>query len=136
VIAWILSRGRLPYIAAIFDDRAAAERYLEALPEAVRSVSSVVWRADLSLPCYFSEDETGFQALSEAEARSWVAALGAREADSDGAYGILYRIEAPFLPAVAGADEMGRLPHVHLEARHLAAAVQSGTSALWERLRG
>ncbi|MFL5541493.1 MAG: hypothetical protein ACJ8J0_21075 [Longimicrobiaceae bacterium] len=136
MIAWILSRGRLPYIAAIFDDRDAAERYLGVLPEAVRGASSVAWRADLSLPCYFAEDEAGFQALSEAEARSWVAALSAGEADSDGAYGILYRIEAPFLPAVAGGDEMGRLPHVHLEAHHLAAAAQAGIAALWERLRG
>ena len=132
MIAWIVSSGRLPYIAAVLDDRAAAERYVADLPEHARHGSTVAWRDDLSFPCYLSEDEAGFRALSATEARELVAGLSARAPDSDGVYGVLYRLDAPFWSAVAGRDEMGRLPHIHLEAHHLAAVARAGVTALWE----
>jgi len=130
MIAWIESPGRLRYVAAVFDDRGAAERYLATLPDRIRQASAVESRGDLSLPCYLVEDAAGFRPLSEAETGAYVAGLGEREPGDEGVYAILYRLDGPFLPEVAGRDEMGRLPHIHLEAYHVAAAGQ-GVAALW-----
>jgi hypothetical protein len=131
VIIWILSFGRRPYIAAVFDDRAAAEHFLADLPAPIRDQSSVGWRDDLALPCYLAEDENGIRPLSAAEAQGYVTGLDDMVPDAHGVYGNLYRLEATFLPALVGRDEMGRIPHVHLEARHITAVAQGGIRALW-----
>lgn len=131
MIAWILSSGRLPYVAAILADADAAERFLEALPPAVRARSSLASRSDITLPCYLSEDSGEFRPLTDGEARDYLAALARREPDPEGVYSILYRVDAEFLPDVPGRDEMGQLPHIHLDADDLAFAARAGVAALW-----
>ena len=131
MIALVLSSGRLPYVAAVFHDRVAAERYLADLPGSVRDRSTVTSREDLALPCYLAEDASGFRPLSAEEAHGYVVGLAQAAPDADGVYGNLYRLDGEFLPKVAGRDEMGRLPHVHLQARDLAFVASAGVAALW-----
>jgi hypothetical protein len=131
VIAWILSSGRVPYVAAVLQDQAAAVRYLAELPAPVRERSAVGARADLAFPCYLAEDSAGLRPLSASEAEAYVAGLGRGTPNADGVYGNLYRLDGEFSPKVAGRDEMGRLPHLHLEARDLAYAARAGVAALW-----
>lgn len=88
-------------------------------------------RADLALPCYLAEDKMGFRPLSAAEAEDYVARLAVGAPDEDGVYGNLYRLDGEFVPEVLGRDEMGRLPHIHLEAHHLALVERAGIGALW-----
>lgn len=131
MIALIVSAGRLPYVAAVFRDREAAEHYLAELPVSVRERSSVAVRADLALPCYLAEDSAGLRPLSASEAAAYVAGLERGEQNVDGVYGNLYRLDGEFLPEVPGRDEMGRLPHIHLEADNFALAERAGVAALW-----
>jgi len=131
MIAWIQSPGRLPYVAAVLRDRDAAERYLAELPDSLRERSMVAARDEVSLPCYLAEDRSGFRALSEPEAQDYVTELARGMPDEEGVYAILYRLDGEFLPIVAGRDEMGRLPHIHLEDHHLAFAARAGVAALW-----
>ena len=91
----------------------------------------MVVRTDLALPCYLAEDSTGLRPLSTSEAEAYVAGLRRCIPNADGVYGDLYRLDGEFLPAVAGRDEMGRLPHIHLDARDLAYAARAGVAALW-----
>jgi hypothetical protein len=131
VIALVLSAGRLPYVAAVLRDRGAAERYLAELPAAVRDRSEVISRDDLALPCYLAEDAAGLRPLSADEVLAYVVGLEQAVPNVDGVYGNLYRLDGESLPKVAGRDEMGRLTHIHLEARDLAFAARAGVAALW-----
>jgi hypothetical protein len=70
--------------------------------------------------------------MSESEAQSYVSGLAQQTPDADGVYGNLYRRDGEFLPDVAGRDEMGRLPHVHLGARDLAVVERAGVAALFD----
>lgn len=132
VVAWILSSDHQLYVAAVFGDAEAAARYLAKLPAPVRGRSSLASRADLALPCYLVEDAAGLRPMSESEARSYVAGLARQTPGADCVYGTLYRLDCEFLPDVAGRDEMGSLPHVHLGERDLAVVERAGVATLFE----
>lgn len=130
MIAWILSSSRLPYLAGVFHGPEAAARYLAEIPAGVRNRSAIASRADLALPCYLVEDASGFRPLSEPEAQAYLTGLAQRRPGANGVYGTLYRLDGEFRPQVPGRDEMGRLPHVHLQARDLALVARAGVAAL------
>jgi hypothetical protein len=58
-------------------------------------------------------------------------ALQTGEPDEDGQYAVLYTLSAPHRPKVPGRDEMGALPHSHLEYGSLQRIVRSGRADPW-----
>jgi hypothetical protein len=127
VIAWIIVAGRLPYIAATFADETSAKTHLASLPVAVRERAQLSSRRDVDNPCFVVEDRSGFQFLNEQEVVAYSRlALETGDPDEEGQYAILYTLGAPYLPRVPGCDEMGALPHTHLEYESLERIMRSG----------
>lgn len=105
---------------------------MAALPLPARERAAVDSREDIEHPCFVVEDRSGFQFLREAEVVEYCARmLEGGQPDEEGQYAILYTLETPHRPRVAGRDEMGALPHSHLEFDSLKRIVQSGRADPW-----
>lgn len=133
MVAWILrTGGRVPYVAGIFSSRAAAEAHLSTLPERIRGGCTLGSRDDLTFPCLLIEFRGDFRFVTADEAReALVDGAAGMQPDREGNFCDLYRVDGEYLPKIPGGDEMGRLPHWHLEATHLAAIARSGIATLW-----
>jgi hypothetical protein len=136
MVAWILNcgsgkPGAGPYLAGAFATRAGAERHMASIPEPMRRSCSVGVREGLSFPCFVAEDHAGLRVLSEAEVLAELERAAADRHDDDWCYVNLYRLSGEFLPGEPGRDDMGRLPHWHIDNADLDAIARGGPAMLW-----
>lgn len=139
MIAWIVCRdGRLPFVAGVFASRTRAEAELAAIPSDIRARCAVEERADLEFPCFILEADGGFELATEAEALAAVVAIRPESrvspgagADEDELLMNVYRLTDEFAPPRPGVDDMGHIPHRHLDAPEVETIRRLGLAALW-----
>lgn len=129
MVAWIESTGRRRFIVAIFQtlEMAKAERLGQG-----HSAEGFEVHEDKSvpLPCFLTEDDNGLVFRTRQNVRQYLdERTRVRKAD-DWCYTNLYRIDTEFDPAPEWADQMGLLPHWHIENFHVDKIQASGLDSL------
>jgi len=100
------------WIAGIFQERAAAEVFLLAVPDADRAMQHIV---ELPTNCYpvFVIEDRGFEYGDVNLVRARLRGL-APAGDEDHIHFNVYAIREDFAPTQPGADRMGGLLHWHV----------------------
>ena len=118
------------WISGLFESEQTAQQYLQEISTAERDRHSLVALEGLQYPVYLIEDAQGFR---------FMGAEGALEAiqeqqpvdDEDDCCATLYRFKGDFRPNVAGADEMGKINHQHIDNDTLKRVHRDGVAGLW-----
>lgn len=118
------------WISGLFESEPIAQRYLQEISTAERDRHSLVALEALRYPVYLIEDSQGFRFMG---AEAAVEALQGCQpvVDEDDCCATLYRFDSDFRPDVAGADEMGRVAHQHIDNDALKSVQRDGVAGLW-----
>ena len=119
--------GPRRWISGIFREPQDAHEWLTRLPSEGRVHHSLECILPTQFPFFILEDHSGFRFLDASDATRLVEFMPHAPPNADP---ILFAILAEFRPNVAGRDEMGCLPHVHLDQEHLAELREHGLRAL------
>lgn len=130
MIVMITSRAPRPYVAGVFADETAAREFLGRIPSELRRQMDMTRHPELSVPVFITEDDRGLRVTTPEGALIDLRARAKPRRDDDWVYTHLYRVDEPFIPTEPGRDEMGRLPHWHIENWHLDLIDEDGLSAL------
>jgi len=129
-MTWIVlcAHPRRPYLAGVFAGLAAAERYCLLVPAALRPSFRVVESA-VPLPCFLIENAGGLRLATveqlETQLHDWAAEPGRPD---DWVYGNVYGLKGEWTPGKPGRDDMGVLPHTHVERAGLELHQSSGVA--------
>jgi hypothetical protein len=108
----VSTRGSRRWLSGVFRDAREAEACCSSLSNDERVLHTLHPIRPKQFPFFVLEARSGFTFLDPAEAEQAIAHLSAPD---PGAEQILFAILSEYVPDVAGRDEMGHLPHVHLD---------------------
>jgi len=128
----LITKKSLEYISGVFSSKKDSREYLANMDSDSREKTKII-EVKKEYPFFLTEDHLGFRFFSNKEIGYEIDKF-IRDRSSeqkDHVYTNLYLLESDFIPKFAGTDQMGILPHYHVDDEILNIINKRGFDSLW-----